>query len=145
MLIVIIIVIVNLSGIRREFVVLCILNIMRTLAFCYLLFQECLLPDSDVGMQNPPTSTTLPRTPTEKRATGSDDALSLGVCLLLCVLVSDLAFAPSVLLSNSSHLLFLPWSWAAGRPGCGPYSCDQLFVPGQTTLQVSMSLSVIWD
>lgn len=124
------------------YVVLCILNIMKMPSFYDLLFQERLLPDSNIRMHNPTISATRPATPTEKQSTGSDDALSLGVCLLLWFFISDLAFANPVL---SSQQLFPPWSWAAGRPGFGPYSCDQLFDPGQIALQGSMSLFVIWD
>lgn len=60
-----IIIIFNLSGIRREFVLTCILNIMTTLAF-YFFSQECSLLDVDIAVCDHTVSATIPRTSTKK-------------------------------------------------------------------------------
>lgn len=118
------------------YVLLCILNIRRTLAFYCLFFRECLLLDLDIGMCDHTTFATVPGTSTDEQSTGSEDEpLLVGVsCSGSSSLI--LPFPPLfLLLSNSSlHGLGSRQTWV------GTHSCGQLSDVGQNTLQASVSL-----
>lgn len=143
---IIIVIIISSMGLRESlYILLRILNFMRTLPFYYLFFQECSLLDLDIGMYDHTTSATIPRTSTEKWPSGSHDEPVLMSVYCSGFSSLSLPFPPLFFLpSNSSCLLFPLWSWGAGRPGFGAFFCDQLFDIGQNSFQASVSLSVTW-
>ena len=127
-------------------VLLCMLNIMRTLAFYYLFSQECSSLALDIGMYDH-TSATKPKASTEKGPTGSEgEPVLVGVyCSDSSSLISP--FPPPFLSSQQVFLFTLPsMVFESRQTSSWSLFCDQLFDIGQNllTLQSSVSLSVTW-
>lgn len=110
MLIIIVVIIFNLSEIRKEFVCT-IMHIKHMRTLILLSFpHECLL--LDLGVCQHTTAAAVPRTSTEKQSAGSDDEPLL--VDIDCSGSSSLTLPflpPFLLLSNSSHFLYPPGSW----------------------------------